>query len=335
MFCVFSIQLNAQAFLKSKKDNLETSFQEDIKKKLFDDYFFSAIKAKSLENFEEAVNSFQRCVEIDDRQAVVFYELAKIYQHQKQIFMSINSIEKAISIEPRNYWFRMLYAELLYMQNDYLKSAEQYKLLIEIDPKDQQLYFMLAETYVYANKIKKAISVYDKLQDKIGVDKLLSMQKHSLYRQLQDIGSALNELELLIKEFPEDIEAMEILSELYLLNNEQEKAFELFKKISLLDPQNGRIHLTLADYYRQTGDNDMSYRHLKLAFKTLDLDIDTKISVLISYYRLIGINNEMASQAYELANILLKLYPEEISVRAVYADILYTNNDIDEAKKQY
>ena len=35
----FSIQLNAQAFLKSKKDNLETSFQEDIKKKLFDDYF--------------------------------------------------------------------------------------------------------------------------------------------------------------------------------------------------------------------------------------------------------------------------------------------------------
>ena len=79
----------------------------------------------------------------------------------------------------------------------------------------------------------------------------------------------------------------------------------------------------------------MSYRHLKLAFKTLDLDIDTKISVLISYYRLIGINNEMASQAYELANILLKLYPEEISVRAVYADILYTNNDIDEAKKQY
>ena len=249
--------------------------------------------------------------------------------------MSINSIEKAISIEPRNYWFRMLYAELLYMQNDYLKSAEQYKLLIEIDPKDQQLYFMLAETYVYANKIKKAIAVYDKLQSKIGVDKLLSMQKHSLYRQLKDIGSALNELELLIKEFPEDIEAMEILSELYLLNNEQEKAFELFKKISLLDPQNGRIHLTLADYYRQTGDNDMSYRHLKLAFKTLDLDIDTKISVLISYYRLIGINNEMASQAYELANILLKLYPEEISVRAVYADILYTNNDIDEAKKQY
>ena len=123
------------------------------------------------------------------------------------------------------------------MQNDYLKSAEQYKLLIEIDPKDHQLYFMLAETYVYANKIKKAIAVYDKLQDKIGVDKLLSMQKHSLYRQLKDIGSALNELELLIKEFPEDIEAMEILSELYLLNNEQEKAFEFFKKYHYLIPK--------------------------------------------------------------------------------------------------
>ena len=37
-------------------------------------------------------------------------------------------------------------------------------------------------------------------------------------------------LRLLIKTFPEDIEAMEILSELYLLNNQQDKAFELLKK---------------------------------------------------------------------------------------------------------
>tara|TARA_B100000963_G_scaffold7215_1_gene5646 strand:- start:495 stop:2225 length:1731 start_codon:yes stop_codon:yes gene_type:complete len=331
----FSVQLNAQTFLKPKKDDSEQSLQKEIKKKLFDDYFFSAIKSKSLENYEEAVNAFQRCIEIDNKQPVVFYELAKIYQRQEQIFMSINSIEKAISIEPENYWFRILYAELLYMQNDYLKSAEQYKLLIEIEPKEQQLYFMLAEIYVYANKIKKAIEVYDQLQLKIGVDKLLSMQKHSLYRQLKDIGSAINELELLIKEFPEDIEAMEILSELYLLNNEQEKAFELFKRISILNPNNGRIHLTLADYYRQIGDNETSYTHLKLAFESLGLDIDTKISVLISYYRLVGINNDITTQAYELANILLKLYPEEIKVRAVYADILYTNNDIDEAKKQY
>ena len=91
----------------------------------------------------------------------------------------------------------MLYAELLYMQSDYIKAAEQYKLLIDIEPTNQQLYFMLAEMYVYANKIKKAIHVYNRLQEKTGVDKLLSMQKHSLYRQLKDFDGALNELEII------------------------------------------------------------------------------------------------------------------------------------------
>ncbi len=335
LFFSFSTQLHSQAFLYKNKENTEKGFKNDLEKKLFEDYFFSALKARSLENYEEAINAFQRCLEINKNQPVVFYELAKIYKIKERYFLSINNIEQAILLESKNYWFLMLYAELLYMQSDYIKASEQYKILIDIEPKDQQLYFMLAEMYVYANKFKKAIQVYNQLQENTGVDKLLSMQKHSLYRQLKDFDGAINELELLITTFPEDIEAMEILSELYLLNNEQEEAFELFKRISSLDPNNGRIQLTLADYYRQSGDNEASYKCLKLAFTTLDLDLDSKISVLISYYRLIGINNEITDQAYELANILLKLYPEEVKVRAVYADILYTNNDIDDAKEQY
>tara|TARA_B100000927_G_scaffold291728_1_gene296268 strand:+ start:21285 stop:23015 length:1731 start_codon:yes stop_codon:yes gene_type:complete len=331
----FSTQLHSQAFLNKSKENTEKGFENDLEKKLFEDYFFSALKARSLENYEEAISAFQRCLEINNKHAVVFYELAKIYKIQERYFLSTNNIEQAILLESTNYWFLILYAELLYMQGDYIKAAEQYKTLIDIQPNNQQLYFMLAEMYVYAKKIKKAIQVYNQIQEKTGVDKLLSMQKHSLYIQLKDFDGALNELELLIKTFPEDIEAMEMLSELYLLNNEQDKAFELFKRISLLDPNNGRIQLTLADYYRQSGDNEASYKCLKLAFSSLDLDLDTKISVLISYYRLIGINNEITVQAYELANILLNLYPEEVKARAVYADILYTNNDIDEAKEQY
>lgn len=334
-FFFLSTQLYTQTFLNSKKENPEKNAQRDISKKAFDNYFFLALKHKSLENYKESINAFQRCIDINNTRAFLFYELSKIYKIQERYFLSIKNIEQAISKEPGNYWYHILYAELLYMQNDYSKAAEQYKLLIEIDPQNHQLYFMLAETYVYAQKIKKAIQVYDDLQKKTGVDKLLSMQKHSLYRQLNDISGALKELELMIQEFPNDIEAMEILSELYLLNNEKEKAFEIFKRISLIDPENGRIHLTLADYYRESGDNKTSYKYLKQAFHSLDLDLDTKISILISYYRLIGINNEITEQAYELAKILLNIYPQEIKVRAVYADILYTNNNIDEANEQY
>ena len=43
----------------------------------------------------------------------------------------------------------------------------------------------------------------------------------------------------------------------------------------------------------------------------------------------------MRSQAYELAEILIKTHPEDLKARAVLADILYTNNQYQKAKEQY
>ena len=48
--------------------------------------------------------------------------------------------------------------------------------------------------------------------------------------QTLDVESANNELLRLAEEFPEDTDVLEILAEGYLLNNEKEKAFEIFKK---------------------------------------------------------------------------------------------------------
>ena len=120
---------------------------------------------------------------------------------------------------------------------------------------------------------------------------------------------AIKELQSILNAFPDDIEAMEILSELYLLNDEKEKAFELFKKIAVLVPENGRIHLTLADYYRENGENETSYNELKLAFKSTKLNIDTKVRILISYYQLIALNPEMSLQAHELSEIMISVAP--------------------------
>ena len=43
----------------------------------------------------------------------------------------------------------------------------------------------------------------------------------------------------------------------------------------------------------------------------------------------------MASQAHELARILIETHPENTKARIVYADVLYTDNKFQEAKEQY
>lgn len=304
-------------------------------KKDFENCFFTAIKARSLENYEEALKQFQRCIKIDDKNPLPFYESASINAEKGNYDIALEQIKEAVKLDPNNRWYCLLNAKIAFNKQDFLNAAAQYKKLITLEPGNEELYYMLADTYIYSNNLKKAIKVYDDLELHKGVDKMLSMQKHQLFRQLNDIKGAISELNKISNTFPQDVEVLEILAELYLLNDQKEKAFDLFKKIAKISPKNGRIHLTLADYYRENEDNEASYKELKLAFESKGLDIDTKVRILISYYQLMLINEEMREQAYELAEILILTHPDELKARAVYADILYTDNKYQEAKEQY
>ena len=312
-----------------KKPDLENQ------KKKYDTHFFKAIKAKSLEEYDKAIDGFNECIKINKNNPTPYYELALIGIINNNYNLSKEKIKKAIELDSKNKWYLLLYADLLFKQQDFFNAAIQYKKLIVLDPENEELYFKLSEVYIYNNKIKKAIQVYDDLERKRGIDKMLSMQKQKLYRQINDIDGAIDELQKTLKNFPNDIEVIEILAELYLLKDQKEKAFSLFKKLSLISPNNCRVHLTLADYYRENEENENSYNELKQAFKCENLNIDTKIRILASYYQLISIDKEMARQAHELGRILIETHPENTKARIFYADVLYTDNKFQEAKEQY
>jgi len=317
----------------NKKEREKTDKEKN--KKIFESHLFNALKAKSLEDYDEALKHFEKCIKLEEEAPLPFYESAIINASRGMHEIAIEQINIAVALDPSNRWYLLFYAQTLFNKQDFVNAAKQYKKLIKTEPGNEELYFALSDAYIYANNFKDAIAVYDDLEKYKGIDKMLSMQKHKLYRQLNDINGAINELTVMLNVFPLDIEAMEILSELYLLNDEKDKAFELFKRVSIISPNNGRIHLSLADYYRDNGEYEKSYKELKLAFKSTKLKEDVKIRILASYYQLISLNEEMGNQAYELGEILIKAHPNNLKARAVFADILYTDQKYQEAKEQY
>ena len=74
--------MSAQTFAQWKsyypegKSNKKNAVEKDIEKDNFkyNNYLFGALKAKSLENFEEALKQFQKCIKLDEKQALPFYE---------------------------------------------------------------------------------------------------------------------------------------------------------------------------------------------------------------------------------------------------------------------
>ena len=115
---LFFVFLNIEAFpqwksyypeSKNKNQNLKEKKEKDSY--LYETYFFNALKEKSLENYKEALSNFQKCIKINNKKPVPYYESAVLNKHQGNLDLAEEQIKKAVSLESENRWYILAYAE--------------------------------------------------------------------------------------------------------------------------------------------------------------------------------------------------------------------------------
>lgn len=313
----------------------QTSEISEKNKFLFDNSFFKAIRLKNLDDFTGALKAFKKCIEIDPLISTPYYETALIYKKTGETVLAEKNIKEANRLSSKNKWYLYEYAQILFQNNKYQEAATLYKKLIKRDPKNQKNYFLLAETYIYQNNLKEAVKTYSLCQEINGIDKVVTIQMYKIYMQLFDKKNAINVLKKYLDKNEYDIDLLQMLAETYFLSDQKENGFETLQKISKINPKNGTLHITLADYYRESGEKEKSFNELVLAFKSKDLNVETKATVLASYFSLIELSEEMKNQAFQLAKILIDIHYEDYISYAMYADLLYSDKQYQKAKEQY
>jgi len=301
----------------------------------YNSLFFSALKQKSLENYESSLSLFEKCINKNPDLIEPYYQASLVYKKLNKILQAREYSAKTVDFDSKNIWYLRNYAEILFLNQEFHESAKQYIDVIGLEPNNELNYYKLADTYIYSKKYLKAINTYNDLEKKKGIDKMVSMQKHKLYMQINDIRNATKTLEDLSNTHPNDIEVLHILAEAYVLSNKKDEAFTVFQKISNNDPNNGQIHLTLANFYRDNGDLDNSYKELKKAFESEKVPPETKLAILSSYTSIISANDTIKKQAFELADILLDKNIDNSSTNAIYGDFYYALGDKKKAKYFY
>ena len=331
---IFSSEFTYSQWNKKREKNKTKLVLSDGERKKFDHNFFEALKQKHLENYEDALVLFEKCIKIDPNAAAPLYEVAKIYKNLNQNNQALEYSLKAYKLNEANETYAYLCARLLSKQKKYKQAKEIYKSLIKTNKKSEIYFYELADIYILSSDFKGAVKTYNELESIIGINKMLSLQKHKIYMQTLDVESANNELLRLAEEVPEDTDVLEILAEGYLLNNEKEKAFEIFKKISELDKDNGRVYLMLYDYYKSIGENEKAFEELARAFESSSLSIDGKIPILVSYLNLLQ-DSSYRAQAFYLCRKIVHAHPIDPKSYAVVGDLLYEDRQLDSAEVYY
>ncbi|MCX7862212.1 MAG: tetratricopeptide repeat protein [Bacteroidales bacterium] len=285
-----------------------------------------ANRQKILGNFDAVKDLYEKCLKINPNSAVVYYELASYYVQINQYETSIKYAERAAKLEPQNIWYKALLGVLYKQTKQYKKAIKIYQLLSEQNTNRIDFLYELAYMYIYSNKLHKALKVFDEIEQKFGLDETIILEKERIYSFKRQYDKSESEIRKLIQLNPNEIRYWGMLAELYIAQRKLYQAEEIYQKMLQLDSTNGLVNLSLADYYRIKGDLEKSFFHLQMAFKSSEIDIDTKLKMLITLSGYAERNNQLSQEVDRLLQILLEYYPKNSKVLTLHADLLLRQN---------
>lgn len=297
--------------------------------------FIEANRHKITGNFGEAIKLFRACLTEDPNDAASMYELANLMLITNETEEALEYAGKAASLSPENKWYQLLYARVLKKSGKYDKAVEVYERLFQDQPGNPEYANQLAVAYIYSGKPDEAVKVYDRLEELFGVTEEFSLKKQSIYMQDNNAEKAVYEIEKLIRAFPDQSRYYAILAEVCLAGRMEKKALEAYEKILEIDPQNPYVHISLAEYYRSKGDTGKAFEELKEGFSNPNLEIETKIQVIITYYSEAGDISNVFDEASQLAEILVETHPESPEAYSVYGDFLAQDDKNEQARDAF
>lgn len=320
----------AQSSKKKGKEVLTKDQQQEA------EYIFSeGMKEYLLDNYGRALGSFERSLSIDKNNAAANYMIAQIYVKQGNFYKAIPYAEKSIELNDANKYYYLLLAQIYERKQDFSEATKIYLTLLKKMPHLSEHYYDLAAVYLFQGKYDDAIKCYDKIEKNFGMSEEVTRQKQQIFLKQGKLNDAINEGKKLCEAYPEESRYTISLVEMLISNEKIDEAEKVVNDLVKKDPNNAFANLALHDIYKSKGDNKKANEKLEIAFKSPELDIDTKVGILIAKIRQMQGDESLKEQCLYLANILVKIHPLEAKAHAMLADILVISNKNAEALQSY
>lgn len=333
MAIFLSFQAVGQRKNKKDKEHKSTSLTEQQR---YDqaDLFIKAVNERELGNLEKSQEMFSKAIEMNPEDPAAYYENARVLQLLGRIDEALIMAKQATVLDPGNKWYKVLFADLSKANGNYDDYVAIYEELLIDNPNDLNFLNELAFAYFFTGDYQKSIKIYQRIEEKVGINEALSSQKVQLYDRLGQKDSAVIEYERLIRFYPDEARYYALLAEYCSKNNMNDKAIWAYKKIVEINPDDPYVHISLADFYKKEGKEEESFEELKLGLANPKLDLSTKINLLYTYYSG-DLNDTKRKQALELSEILKQTHPDDPMGETFYASMLFENKEYGQARQLF
>ena len=177
--------------------------------------FIEANRKKLLGDLNGAMALYYQCLEINPESSAAMSEISEINKITKNYEVSEKYALLAIANDPENKWYQINLAHLYVETSNFEKAVTTYENLHKNYSNDLEITYTLANIYSYSQNFQKAIDLYNEIEKIDGVSEQLAITKQRLYFQIGEKSKAFNEIEKLIRHYPNEAEFYGILAEMY------------------------------------------------------------------------------------------------------------------------
>ncbi|MEY3586275.1 MAG: hypothetical protein RLZZ243_1339 [Bacteroidota bacterium] len=293
--------------------------------------FHEGVRFKLNGQDQEAIDKFNACLVIDEKDDAAHFALAQIYLNQEKLDQAAFHTLKASDIDPKNEHYQ---SELAFMYVELKKFPDAiavFEKLLKKTPNNPTYYAGAAECYAQLGDVKKGLDLLTRMENNLGANSGIAIEKFKLLVSVKRDEEAINVLKEAKKKFSGEPMIIANLVDYYLQHKRYQEGFELLKELVAVDPTNGMALLMLGDMQMQSGDSKNGLQNLKAAIKSEGPSIDQKMNILMALQGQEVMDPDMES----LVQYMCKKYPKDTKAHSISGDYYFKVNQFVQAIESY
>ena len=335
---IIAIALLALTAIAGKKETDKKSVSLADKRKA--EYIFvEAQKQKLNNNYDAFYDLLAYAHEIDpDNTAISFYMgmcLLRMNNTTKErCDQGLALMKTHFDAQPEDLYETTFYSDANMQLGHPEEALRALKVLNEYNPNRLELQVRLAEAYSQSGDYIQSNVTYDSIAAIFGNAIQITSSKIENFIAMNDSAGALREMRVLLATAPENDTYNLGMSGLFQHYGMNDSALYYLDRAQEYAPDNGLIYLTRAQYYNQIGDSAGYEQQIYNALTAEQLDVDTKLGVLLSYIRERLSQEDTTQRIDNLFSVLIQQHPHEAKIHQLYSEYLYAKKDTKGAIEQ-
>ena len=269
-----------------------------------DQFYLEGMRLLESDNPTSAFQMFRHSLQLDPHLAASKFQLSQFYLFMREDSIATILLQQAVEDVPNNYWYQQALVDMYARQG---KNDEAIAVLEQMStqfPRDEQVLLMLESMYKQKHDYASVINILDRLETKEGKSEALSMEKYRIFVEMDDKDKAFNEIQALVDEYPNDPRYKILLGDLYLSNDDDEKALCIYKEVEQQDTTNVNLMAAMLNYYEKKGLDSLYQQQIESISINPKLEYETRLRFLNS---LVIQNLNEKRDSTQLLNIFKKV----------------------------